>query len=205
MMLTVATLLWDSNPNSEFYSQMYDESWVDKLYRGFDRNLTSPFRFVCYTDRKRKFSEPVLQRQIAAKVPDYGSCIQPYEMGDPMILVGLDTIVVGNIDHLADYCFRSDTLAVPRDPSNPHTVCNGVALVPAGYQRLWTDYPGCNDMEWIRAQKPAVIDDIWPGEVVSYRGHARAEGLDGVNIVYFHGREKPHELAHVDWVKEHWR
>lgn len=204
MTFTVATLLWDANPNSFHYSTMYDETWAEKLYRGFARNLTTPFRFVCYTDRERDFAEPIEQRQIKAAVPDYGSCIQPYETGEPMILAGLDTIIVGNIDHLAEYCLTSDRIAVPRDPANPHTVCNGVALVPRGFARVYTDHRGENDMDWIRKQEPAVIDDLWPGEVVSYRGHVMHNGLDGVRICYFHGARKPHELPD-EWVKEHWR
>lgn len=51
--ITVATLLWDANRHSQPFSSIYDEHWVERLYRGVARNLTQPFRFVCYVDRER--------------------------------------------------------------------------------------------------------------------------------------------------------
>jgi hypothetical protein len=203
--ITIACTLWDANAHSFEFSRMYDESWVDKLYRGFERNLEQPFRFVCWTDRGRDSAEPIEWRILSNKTPDYTSCIEPYSMNVPMILVGLDTIVTGNCDDLADYCLTSGTLAVPRDPIHQWTVCNGVGLVPAGKRYLWDDYDGkLSDMEWIASQYPAVIDDIFPGQVRSYRCDVMQNGLGDCRIVYFHGLKKPHEIDEL-WVKEHWR
>jgi hypothetical protein len=58
LMLHVVTLLWDANLHSQVFSRDYDESWVEKLYRGFARNLSEPFRFVVFTDRERTFRAP---------------------------------------------------------------------------------------------------------------------------------------------------
>lgn len=206
-MITVATLLWAPNEKSYAFSH-YDESDVEKLYRGFARHLTVPFRFVCFVDYRRDFCEPIEQHLIEGK-PDYGSCIQPYRLNEPMILVGLDTIVVGNCDHLAAYAIGGQKLAVPRDPFFPQTVCNGVALVPQGCGRIWDAFDGGNDMEHIRALwragEVAVIDDIFPGQVCSYKGDIRQNGLtDDTRIVYFHGKEKPRELPHVGWIWREW-
>jgi hypothetical protein len=199
----VVTLLWAPNRHSFDFSRMYDESWVEKLYRGFNRNLTQPFRFVCFVDREREFAEDIVQVPIRG-VPSYASCIQPYELGKPMILVGLDTVVTGNCDHLAEYALTQRRFAMPRDPFYPHLVCNGVGLVPEGHDRVAWDHLGQNDMDWIRANNPAVIDDIFPGHVVSFKGHVQANGLGNARIVYFHGEHKAHELDD-DWIKEHWR
>lgn len=211
-MITIATLLWDANRRSKDFSSMYTEAWVERLYRGFARNLTRPFRFVCYTDRDRTFAEPIEQRRIKSAAPTYADCIQPYEMGEPMILVGLDTVVTGNIDHLADYCLAAETLALPIDPlakgpDGGRIACNGVALVPAGHGYIAELHDGSNDMEWLRRQEHVFIDDLWPGQVVSYRCHVKEHGLDDARICYFHGREKPHELAVAGdrIILEHWR
>lgn len=204
-MITIATLLWDANAHSQKFSSMYDESWVEKLLRGFARNLNQPFRFICYTDRPRVFKEHVEQRQLAARTPDYGQCVQPYELGEPMILVGLDTIVTGNVDALADYALAGrGPIALPRDPYNAGRVCNGVALVPAGHADVWTTWRnGVNDMVHMRLQDHVVLDDLFPGQVQSYKGAVRDKGLGDTRIVYFHGREKPHEIQR-SWVREHW-
>lgn len=203
-MFHVMTMLWEPNAASYGFSRMYDESWVEKLFRGCKRHLTRPFEFVCLTDYERKFSEPIVQKQISSVRPDYSDFSEPYSYGVSMILVGLDTIIMDNIDHLAEYCLKRDLLALPRDPNRPDIACNGVALVPYGYTEVAQNYSGQNDMKWIRNFQHVFIDDIFPGEVVSYKGHVKKYGLDGAKIVYFHGNEKPHELDE-EWIRQNWR
>lgn len=204
-MLTVCTLLWDANARSHDFSRHYTEADVEKLYRGFKRHLTRPFQFVCFTDREREFSEPVAQVRISAETPDYGTCIEPYRMGVPMILAGLDTVVTGNCDHLADWCMvERDCIALPRDPYKPHIACNGVALVPGGMERIGFEHDGANDMEHVRRYPHVFMDDEWPGHVVSYKGAVKRNGLGDARIVYFHGQEKPHQLAGVGWIEREW-
>lgn len=205
-MLNVATCLWRPNEDSFEFSRGYDESWVEKLYRAALRNLAVPFRFVLFTDEIRRSLYPqILQLPLLRRPIDYGSFTEPYRMGQPMILMGLDTVITGNIDHLARYCLTADTVALPRDPYAPHRACNGVALVPAGQQGIYERWSGENDMEWLRAQPHVFIDDLFPDSVVSYKGSVLERGLRDARIVYFHGRPKMAELLDdVTWVKEHW-
>ena len=182
---------------------MYNEAWVEKLYRGFERNLTQPFRFICFVDREREFREPIEQELIESIPADYGSCIEPYKLNVPMILVGLDTVITGNIDHFADYCFTETTIALPRAVYLDNTVCNGVALVPAGKRTVYDNWNGENDMEWMRRQDYVVLDDLFPGHAVSYKGHAKENGIGDARVVFFHGKDKPHEI-NEPWLKEHW-
>jgi hypothetical protein len=207
-MITVATLLWQSNAHSLPTSCCYDETWAEKLYRGFARNLTQPFRFVVFTDRPRRFGIPIEQRAIREDPPTYACCLEPYRMDVPMILVGLDTIVTGNIDHLATYCLTADKVAVPRDPIFTDTVCDGVHLVPAGFAHWYEEAAGENDMEFIRSRKDQVnvIDDMWPGHVRSYRCDIKTKGFGDTRIAYFHGAEKAHEIVDREpWVRRHWQ
>jgi hypothetical protein len=123
-----------------------------------------------------------------------------------MILTGLDTVIVGNLDHFADYCMTADKIALPRDPYQPERSINGVALVPAGHRRIWDEWRGENDMEWLRQHETAFIDDMWPRQVLSLKFHkVRDLGLQGARIIYFHGRPKMQELGHLDWIKANWR
>ncbi len=204
-MLKVVTLLWDVNENSKDFSRCYDENWVRRLRDGFRRNLTVPYQFVLFTDRRRDIGGDVLQILIDAEEPDYGVCIEPYRLDDPMILVGLDTIVTGNVDDLARYCLTANMIALPQDPNFPSTVCNGVALVPAGMREIYDDWNGENDMEWMRSQRYKVLDSLFPGQVESYKGTVHGYGLRNTRICYFHGHAKPHEIINdVPWVKQHW-
>ena len=208
-MITVATALWDANVNSQPFSRCYDESWVEKLYRGFARNLTQPFRFVCFSDRYRDFAEPIEQEPLLTSVPSYGCYIEPFRLGVPMILAGLDTIIVGNVDHLAERCLKPVRLALPRDPYAPGRACNGVALIPWGQEDIYNRWRSENDMEWLRQQPHEFIDDLFPDEVVSFKVHVRDRMLHGpptsARVVYFHGVPKPSDIADVPWVRRHWK
>lgn len=203
-MLTVATMLWEQNGHSRGFSRDYDEAWVDKLYRSFARHLTTPFRFACFTDQRRMFAEPIEQEPILSAEPDYGCFIEPFRLGEPMILVGLDTIVTGNIDHLAAYCMTADAVALPRDPYNRAQACNGVALVPAGHEDIYSRWNGENDMEWLRQQPHDDMDVLFPGAAVSFKVHVAEHGLGDARIVYFHGVPKAPKLGHLEWVQTNW-
>ena len=206
-MLTVACCLWDANDLIYEFSRCFDSSWVDKLYRGFARNLTVPFRFVCFTDRKQYFREPVesvIDENIG--LAGYGDCIRPFSLNEPMIFVGLDTIVTGNIDKMARWCVEHPgQMALPKHPYEDFSI-NGVVLCGAGMRHVWDEWRGENDMEWTRSFPHERIDDLWDGRVVSYK--AAMHGEDNVplqvRIVYFHGKPKPHQIR-ARWVREHWR
>lgn len=204
-MLHIAACLWDANRNSQAFSRCYDETWVEKLYRGFRRNLTMPFRFVCFTDRDREFKEPIYQQRLTTKEPGYGCLIEPFRLNEPTIICGLDMVVVGNVDHLANYCLTREFVALPRDPYRPERSINPVALVPSGYRRIFDDWRGENDMEWLRRFPCAFIDDLWPGHLLSLKAHrVRDLGPQGARIIYMHGEPKPPALVHLDWIKQHW-
>ena len=100
---------------------------------------------------------------------------------------------------------RTARIAIPRDPYFPHKQCNGVALVPSGQRRIYDEHRGQNDMDWLNAQPHYVLDDLWPGAVVSYKGTVRDRGLGDARIVYLHGRPKMPEMLDNPLVKEHWR
>lgn len=208
-MLTVTTCLWEANQHSRHFSRCYDESWADKLYRGFARNLTVPWRMVVLTDRLRKFEEPIQQVGISMVDVHYGACMEAFKLDCPMIFCGLDTIVVGNCDALAEYCLTATKPAVPKDPFYPNSPwprTNAVVLAPAGCKAMLYDgYAGENDMDWINTRDTDVIDDVFPEQVVSYKGRIQRGGLQPeTRVVFFHGPHKPWELGHVGWVHRHW-
>lgn len=185
---------------------MYSEVWVEKLYRGFKRNLTLPFRFVCFTDKLRTYREPIEQELLERRPITYGSCVEPFKLNEPMIFVGLDTVIVGNIDKFARWCIegKGKKLALPKHPFEEFSI-NGVVLVAAGQRHIFDTWNGENDMKWMRSFPHDRIDEIWPDKVLSYRAHVRGKALNKARIVYFHGRAKPHELPHEAFIKEHWR
>lgn len=203
-MITVATCFWEPNAKSAPSSRCYTPEWVDKLYRGFKRNLTEPFRFVVLTDKEYTFTKGIEQERLSTTEPGWECMIEPFRIDGPLIVVGLDTIIRGNIDRFAHWCRTADKIALPRSPGKPYA-CNGVALVPAGKTDVYASWNGENDMEWLRTFPHAFIDDIWPEQVVSFKQYARPKGPRRSRIVYFHGSPKMHDVLDLPWVKEHWR
>lgn len=204
--LKVITLLWEPNSGSFQFSRMYDESWVEKLYRGVKRNLHMPFEFICITDRPREFSEPIIQ--VPFRKPEdigYHSCIESFQWGGPAIIMGLDTVITGDITSLGEYCMNpANKMALPIDPYFPNQACNGVTLLPPGNEEIYLTHQGENDMVWLRGFDHVYIDEVFPWKVKSYKGHVRKRGLGDVRIVFFHGEDKPHQIDD-EFVKEHWK
>lgn len=204
-LITVATCFWSPNRHSAAASRCYTPEWVDKLARGFRRHLTTPHRFVVLTDKPYEFADGVEQERLSTDEPDWSSMIEPLRIEGPLIVAGLDTIVLRNIDRFAHWCGHADKIALPRSPGKEYA-CNGIALVPKGKTDIHARWSGENDMEWLRLQDHILIDDIWGADqVVSYKQYVRPRGVRKSRIVYFHGTPKPDELTDLDWVRDNWR
>jgi len=213
-LINIVTMIWDANEASYKFSKIYDETWVHKLYWGAKRNITKHHvKFICYVDRKRDLEPWIEQRLIDNDPPSYRDFTQPYELDEPMILMGLDTVIVGNLDNLVAHCLKAKKIVLPKAVFRANTVCNGVALVPAGCKWVYDQWDGENDMAVMRKHyaegKIDTFDDLFPRQVVSYWKHIKPNGdklFPETRIVFLHGTHgKPHELTHLDWIQEHWR
>lgn len=186
---------------------------MDKLYRGIERNLTVPFRFVCFCDEDYRFYEPVQVLPLELPCRNMFSLLEPFreDLGR-VLFMGLDTVIVGNIDDIAGY---SGPFAMTRDPNNPKIGCSGVMAFPHTPQ-IWQDvkenltdrmgrYTMANcpsDMIYLNSFPHEYLDDHFAG-IYSYKVHIKRQRPDDARIVYFHGREKPHEIEE-DFVTRHW-
>jgi hypothetical protein len=77
----------------------YDTTWVEKLQRGIQRNLTFPHRFVCFSDCE------VPCNRIELLPGDHGfwskmQLFQPGVLTGPTLFLDLDTVICGNLDEL---------------------------------------------------------------------------------------------------------
>jgi len=199
-MLKVVTLLWDTGANRDNVPP-YEESWVCKLHDGIRRNLTLPYQFVLFTDRRRDLGgRDVLQVMLDRLPPSGASFIEPCRLDDPMILTGLDTVITGNLDDLAGYCLSAGMPALPRNPDHPAEIATTFALLPAGCGSLYHSYDG-NDPAWL-TRRCKLIDYLFPGQVI---GLSSARHLPAdTRAVFFRGA-RPHDFAGAEWITRHWR
>lgn len=238
--VTIACVLYQGEDVPAHSLGIFTPEWVDRLYRGIKRNTTREFRFVCFVDRDDyEFHEPIETKKLVMPYRNMFSLLEPFreDMGR-VVFMGLDTIIVGNIDWLLDY---RGPFAMLQDPYFDRP-CSGVMAFPYTPQvweafvaehdkhaRKHTMFGFPSDMIFL-ATVPHVrlqatdtgfgmqdaadlsIDtgmDMQPyvrrrrGGIYSYKAHCRKGLPPDACIIYFHGKEKPHELK-ADWIERHW-
>ncbi len=215
-MLNVVTMLWDADEGTPPNSRCFDESWVEKLYGNFRRQLTRPFRFICFSEHWRRMNPDIEHAAILQPSRGgarWGRLLEPFRLNEPMILADLDTVIVGNIDHMADYTMGERVIVQPRNPYNAEESIAGFVLVPRGHRWVydsWVENHSFNgsNMEWLRQFKCNFFDTLWgDDEVVSLKAtDIRRKGLSPkTKVVFFHGSPKQNKLTQLDWVRDNWR
>lgn len=202
----------------------YDKTWVAKLKRAVERNLTIPHTFACLSD------VPVPCNRIPLKHawPGWWSKIELFRPGvinGPTIYMDLDTVIVGNFDYMANNRSRFAMLrnfsAAPQhkmvgsgvmwfrdEASVPHKVYEKFAKMPECYMEhhlrhadAATSYIG--DQAFIWDALGGKIDALeYPG-ILSYKRHCRKLLPKDSSIVCFHGRPRPSDVSEA-WVAQHW-
>lgn len=211
--VTIACVLYQGEDVPAHSLGIFSPEWVDRLYRGIKRNTTRPFNFVCFVDRDYEFKEPVQSIKLKLPYRNMFSLLEPFseDLGH-VVFMGLDTIITGNIDSLMDY---RGPFAMLKDPWFDRP-CSGVMMFPYSPE-IWkgfvehhqqaakdaTMFGFPSDMIYLQKVPHVLMDDTG---IYSYKAHIRDNPklLENAKIVYFHGKEKPHELAGLDWVKKHW-
>lgn len=236
MSLVVGCYFWQPDAGSKF-GHPYTPDDVRLLKRMVARHLTVPHEFAVITDRPEAFAEDSDIRAIpidkATHVP--GTCYvrlmtfhpNGREMvGERFLQIDLDTIIVGNIDHLAN---REEDLVLwhnpARHPKRPGRSFYNTSIV---YHRCGT-MPELWEYFLSQNKQVPVKDDQWYlsaalGEDVPYfdgkrdgvyrlaRKDTPGSGVDGelpenACVVFFTGSEgkytSPEIRAQNPWIEEH--
>ena len=229
--ITIVTALFDGRQTSVPHTVgVYTPSWVDKLYRGFARNYSGKFDFICLTDKNYKFEEPIRNERFSMSVDEFGwlcmvDVYRPDLCKGQRFTAGLDTIITGSVDDILNLKTK---ISLCTDPFQPHLVCNAVTSASLEfceeYWKLWEwkktawltecqitlgGVKAPSEMEVLRTYYNDVnkLDVNFPYRILSYKKDIMRERdmLGTSSIVYFHGRPKPHQIAHENWVQRHWR
>lgn len=221
-MRAVATLFRPTGRLPAF-SSGYSPEWADRLLRGLRRHTPDPELVVVTDYEPENFEEPVQAIEFVHRERGWASLMEmfrPDVVGERAILVGLDTVIVGD---LADIDGIQEDAVFPRDPYHAPALCNALVSVSAlGAETIWDcwqsereealddpqflNFGAFSEMLWMRErlEPDAWLDDLVPGQVVSYKVHC-GDGLPlDARVVYFHGRPKPQDV-HNPWMQEHWR
>ena len=225
---TIVTALFDGRQTGVPHTTgVYDPAYVEKLYRGFKRNLTIPFDFVCLVDKNYIFQEDIKAVRFKRSVDQYG-WMSLMEMYRPEICegirltVGLDTIITGPVDDILQA--QVSKLAVCTDPMYPDKICNAITLsTPEFCEEFWGMWEG-NEVKLIPDSKlvlenvaPApsemvlmrkyygdspCIDKVFPNRILSYKVHVKEnehpiDKLEGVSHNVYQNRLKLIERSSI--------
>lgn len=210
-MNNVVCLKWGTK-----YSSMY----VNILYSMVKRNLTLPYRFVCFTDDKNGINPEIECKPILPtcnnttgwwhKLSFFSEKID--DLTGTILFLDLDVVIVDNIDefftHPGNFCIMLD-----KGYTNSKIYNSSVFRMEIGkYNYIYNDYIAdhkniirrlAGDQNFITEKISDAIlwPDIW---CQSYKynicgnGHKYATLSEGMKIIIFHGHPNPDE-AILGW------
>jgi len=196
---------------------IYTPEWVWALKRGIARH-TAGVNFRILSDCS---CFGLVGSLLEHNWPRWWAKIELFRPGlfsGPVVYLDLDTVIVGDLSEILCY---DGALALLSDFYRPTNGQSGMMCWTPGPQsaRLWERFvkdPGAmmrlyrGDGEYIHAvsgyQSDAPVhrlQDLFPGQIVSYKVHARQGPPPGARVVCFHGDPKPNDPS-CGWAHRAW-
>jgi hypothetical protein len=224
------------------WGDKYGPEYVNRLYSAVCRNTHKFFKFWCFTEDAKGISRGVnvLPLKYPERLDSWWNKIYLFDgqnglpLGEQIFYIDLDTLIVANMDHLLTD--EVPEIIVLRDFY--HGIAKSAGQIGSGlmswrhgqYTHIWNDFiidpekaiAHCHphgDQAWIEHEITAWYhwQDLFPGDVISFKMHC-ANGLPpGARIVCYHGKPSIPDSARkktidykwkIDpqpWVLDHWK
>ena len=126
----------------------------------------------------------------------------------PCLYIDLDTLVIGNIDHMRT---PVDSLWMLRDAYRRYGGQSSIMLIPKDVGDIWTNWIARpdhwmklfnGDQNYLERYPYKVLQLTYPG-LYSYKVHCRNGCPNDARIVFFHGQPKPHNVR--GWAGDFWK
>jgi hypothetical protein len=190
--------------------------YANRLADQVRANLTVRHRIHCITDEAASEYYRVRCHPHDKALPGWWQKIRLFHPGlfkdgERMLFLDLDTIIVRNIDFLAEF---SSDFAILHDFWRPAGLGPAVMLWRAGYGgEIWQSFVDAGmpmkdprgDQWWLEqhfTRRPPILQELYPDAFVSYKTHATQGIPREAHVVCFHGKPRPHECG--GWVKDYW-
>ena len=207
---------------------MYPSEYVNKLFKGIQRNTTKEFSFTCFTEISNGIEHPEIKVEpLPNYTGDWYSKIglynkDLYSKDDQIFYFDLDTVITGSLDEIFDY---KGNFIILKDPYNNDKYGSGLmSWQPEAVAHMWDNYKvgykhPRGDQAWCEEQYPGadLWQDFFPNKIISYKANIRDSArpkrsyqtqdkgnLDTASIVYFHGKPRPHEVRNLEWMIKNW-
>ena len=197
----------------------YSVEWVDKLYRGINRNLDIPFNFVCLSN----IDTPYTTIPLISNSDIFWTKIELFRkdlLEGPTLYLDLDTVICQNI--------TEDILKLPRDQflMTQEPISNIInssimywngdysylfdeysANKSAIVQQYWNPGPtGFGDQAYISARVfPKIINNYVKTNFIEWKhNEIPTNPIIDPSLLIFTSRQKPSNNLELSYVKEHW-
>lgn len=196
--LHLITFWWDHERAKHRWNYEFTAEHVDRLYRGWKRNLTKPFEFHVFTCDKVPV-ENISERDIhihrmpdawLSKLHKFGRCYcklgifswDTREFFGPakLLTLDLDMCVVGNCDHLIKKGYQSDFTGY-LDTKNPRMYSGSMHMHTAGECRqIWDAFSLVSELDLSNAEMVG-SDQCWMTTVLGESRYPRWTEADGIH------------------------
>jgi len=196
--------------------------YILKLYNGFKRNTTVPFKFHCLTPDVYYEHKDIAFHKLES--PSWMGCLPKYSMFNPaygfegrVFACDLDVVITGNMDDILSYKGKFSTRRTFH--GKPESGGDMISFKGGTYQWIWKTFvDNTSGMEnftkgrerWVYRYHPKMkkfpfLQDLFPGQILSYKNNVNGgRGVtESTRIVSCHGNPRPHKI-NEPWVKEHW-
>jgi hypothetical protein len=205
----------------------FTRDYVIKLAKGVRKNLSKSHRFICLTDDLDKCEavyddenmiqwEPLIHNWPAwySKAEIFRPDLNKYGR---FLFIDLSSVIVGSLDEIASY---ASGVCVTEDFYHGGPSQSVLSYTPKALRHVWDRWIADPD-HWMKkgnSMEPPHFRDqvlmshltdldywqnLYPGQVVSFKRDCEHGVPDNARIVKFHGRPKPHEV-NKGWVKQVW-
>ena len=188
--------------------------YVHKLRLAVKRHLTLPHKFYVVTDDAASIYPGMTVKPSA--LPGWWEKLRLFKPGmfpdGRVLFLDLDTLITANIDEIARFDVPFATL---RDFWRPNGLGPAVMIWHTDVNLgIWEAFEKSGKMNDPRGDqgflesiddgrfRQYILQDVFPGCFASYKTHCTNGLPDGVSVVCFHGKPRPHEVG--GWAKEIW-
>lgn len=209
---TILTVLRSGGP-------IYDQRWVLALQRGVREHLSGEYDFACLTDLHDLNILGVTTVPMKNRWPGWWAKVEMFSpenaFAGPVLYMDLDTLPVGSLD---DLLAHRGPLATLSDFYQLQELASGVMAFTPGmetegiHRRFMKDpkavmrkHSGRSD-HWYRKVmgRTARLQDLFPGQIVSLKVHAKHGAPKGSRLVAGHGRPRLNDSS-AGWAHELWK
>lgn len=198
-----------------YKDQKYSEDWVDRLYRGVERNITVDFNFHCISNRQTKYNTIPLQLDSDG----YWNKVELFrkdQFDGPVLYFDLDVVICNDITPMIKSCTDSKLYMAEEPYRSIHN--SSVMLWNQDYSNLYDNYVS-NQADVVKeyqdiTRQGALGDQAYISEniehniidhkYISWEHHKMKTNYVDPTVLIFTGSKKPNLNQHLDVVKDNW-